>query len=132
MALGARSDLVSRMIRAAQLDVTLYEEVEADEGATGQAALVVLLIGMIAGLGSGLTRAAHGQSAWLIGGIIFGGIAALLAWVIWAYIAYFVGTQLFGGTATPGEMLRTLGFAQSPGVLRILAFVPLLGWLVSL
>src|SRR5437764_10913859 len=93
MALGARSDLVSRMIRAAQLDVTLYEEVEADEGATGQAALVVLLVGLLGGLASGLSQAAHGRTVLLISHMLGGGVAALIGWVIWAYVTYFVGTQ---------------------------------------
>ena len=34
---------------------------------------------------------------------------------------------LFGGTATIGELLRTLGYATSPGILRILSFIPVLG-----
>src|SRR5262249_7144360 len=58
-------------------------------------------------------------------------LSALIFWVVWAYVTYFVGTQFFGGTATPGEMLRTIGFAQSPGVLRILSFIPVLGGLIS-
>jgi hypothetical protein len=45
---------------------------------------------------------------------------------------YFVGTRFFGGTATYGELLRTLGFAYSPGVLLILRFVPILGGLITL
>jgi hypothetical protein len=46
------ASLVGRMIRAAKLDVDLYEEVEADTGATGQAMLVVVLSSVAAGIGS--------------------------------------------------------------------------------
>ena len=41
-----------RIIRAAKLDVNLYEEVEADKGALSQAMVVVVLSGIAAGIGS--------------------------------------------------------------------------------
>ena len=41
-----------RMLRAALLDADLYEEVEADRGATRQASLVVVLSAVAAGIGS--------------------------------------------------------------------------------
>jgi hypothetical protein len=132
MAAAGTPDLVARMIRAAQLDVTLYEEVEADESASGQAALVVLLAGLASGFGHGLAEMLGGHgSTTLVVGMIGGGVGQLVAWVIWALLTYLIGTGLFKGTATPGEMLRTLGFAQSPGVLSALVFIPLLGWLIS-
>jgi len=42
-----------------------------------------------------------------------------------------VGTTIFGGTGTPGELLRTLGFAGSPAVLHIFSFVPVLGGIIN-
>jgi hypothetical protein len=67
---------------------------------------------------------------------LFGSIgvacASLVGWGVWAGITYLVGTRLFHGTATWGELLRTLGFAQAPGVLLLLAFFPLLGWILHL
>ena len=36
------------------------------------------------------------------------------------------------GTATWGELLRTLGFAQSPRILLVLGIIPVLGRLVVL
>jgi hypothetical protein len=131
MAAAGTPELVARMTRAAQLDDTLYEEVEADESATGQAALVVLLVGMASGLGHGLYEMMHGHGAPpLIVGVIGGGLGQLIGWVVWAVLTYWIGTSLFKGTATPGEMLRTLGFAQSPGVLIALSFIPFLGWVI--
>jgi hypothetical protein len=60
-------------------------------------------------------------------------ISAFVAWLIWAAVTYFVGTSLFKGKSTIGEMLRVLGFAQAPGLLVIIpicgAFV---GWLWTL
>ena len=58
-------------------------------------------------------------------------MASLIGWVVWSFVSYFIGTKVFGGVATYGELLRTIGFAQSAGVLRIFAFVPFVGWLLS-
>jgi hypothetical protein len=131
MAAAGSSDLVARMTRAAQLDTSLYEEVEADESASGQAALVVVLVGMASGLGHGLWEMMQGHgSAALVVGAVGGAVGQLIGWVIWAFLTYWIGTSLFKGTATYGEMLRTLGFAQSPGVLIVLSFIPILGWVI--
>lgn len=51
---------------------------------------------------------------------------------MWAGITYLIGDKLLGGTATWGELLRTIGFAQTPGILGVLGGIPLLGWLVRL
>ncbi len=107
--------MMDRMLGAAMLDVEVYEEVEADETLTSQAAGVVAMVAVaqvIAGIGG------PGR------GFIIGPLAALLAWVIWAGVTYVVGDKIFGGTATWGELLRTLGFAQAPGILLVLAFLP--------
>jgi hypothetical protein len=116
----ARS-LTQRMIGAALLDVSVYEEVEADRNATGQAAIVVAIVAVCSAIGA----SGHGS-----GGIIGGLIGALVNWLIWAGLTYAVGTLLFRGTATWGELLRTLGFAQAPAVLNILGIVPFFGGLV--
>lgn len=108
-----------RIIRAAKLDVNLYEEVEADKGALGQAMGVVVLSSIAAGLGS-VERAG-------IGGILIGTILALIGWYIWAYITYLIGTKLLPEPQTKadhGELLRTIGFASSPGLIRILGIIP--------
>lgn len=118
--------MIDRMIRAARLDSNAYEEVEADENATVQAAIIVILASLAAGIG----LAEEG-----IGYILLGVAAALLGWVASAAIIYFVGTRLFATEATSssvGELLRTLGFAQTPGILRILNFIPVVGLIISL
>ncbi len=109
-----------RMIGAAKLNIAIYEEVEADGTATGQAMGVVLLSSLAAGVGSAALGA----------GVIASVVAALLLWVIWAFLTYLVGTRLLPEPQTHadmGQMMRTLGFAQSPGVLRILGGVPGIG-----
>ena len=118
---AASQSMFTRMKRAALLDVGLYEAVEADRSATAQAAAVVALVAIAQAIGS-----ADGGA----GGIVATLMAALVGWFIWSGITYLIGDKLLGGTATWGELLRTIGFAQSPGVLGILGIVPLLGVLI--
>jgi len=114
-----------RIIRAAKLDVSLYEEVEADRSAMGQAMGVVVLSAVAAGIGSiGTTGVA---------GIFMGTLAALVGWYVWAYITYYIGTKLLPEPQTKadlGELLRTIGFASSPGLLRVLGIIPFLSGII--
>ena len=120
------ASLTDRMVRAAKLDVSLYEEVEADKGAMGQAMGVVILSSVAAGIGTiGITG---------IKGLFFGTIVALLGWFIWAFLTYFIGTRLLPEPQTKadhGELLRTIGFSSSPGVLRVLGIIPMLGAILN-
>jgi hypothetical protein len=125
------TSLTDRMLRAARLDVALYNEVEADLTATSQALSVVVLTAVASGLGYALGAAFGGRPERLVGGMIGGVLVELLGWAVWSFIMYFVGTRFFGGTATYGELLRTLGFAYTPGVLLILRFLPVLGGLIG-
>jgi hypothetical protein len=118
-----------RMLRAAKLDVHLYEEVEADKSAMGQAMGVVVLSSVAAGIGS------IGMGAAGPGGILVGIIIALIGWYIWAFLTYFIGTKLLPEPQTHadlGELLRTIGFSSSPGLIRILGIIPGLGQVVFL
>lgn len=94
------SNFGERIIRAVRLDVHLYEEVEADKEALGQAMLVVVLSSVAAGLG---TIAKGGLS-----GVLLGTVAGLISWYLWAYLTYLIGTKLFPEPQTradPGELL---------------------------
>ena len=119
----AQGDLVQRMLGAATLNIDTFEEVEADETATMQAAAVVAMVAVASAIGgvSGGTTS-----------IIFAPIAQIIGWLIWAGVTYLIGDKIFGGTATWGELLRTLGFAQSPGLLYFFAVVPFLGGILRL
>lgn len=123
MEIMGRRSLTERMKLAAMLDVGVYEEVEADASATGQAALVVGIVAVCAAIGG---AGAGGR------GVIAGLISAFLGWLLWSGVTYVIGDKLLGGTATWGELLRTIGFAQSPGVLYLLGIAPFFGWLVRL
>src|SRR6266511_5610497 len=125
------ASLPDRMLRAARLSVPLYEEVEADTTATTQALTVVVIVSLASGIGSGIAASMNQAGGNLIGSLIGGIVSALIGWAVWSFVIYFVGTRFFGGTATYGELLRTLGFAESPGVLSILAFIPVLGPIVG-
>ncbi len=113
------SSFTERMVGAATLSVPIYEELEHDREATGQAAAVVAIVAAAAAIGS-----YHWGPIWVAGAIV----AQFVGWFVWAAITLFIGTRLFGGTADMGEMLRTLGFAQAPGVLAVVGIVPILGW----
>ncbi len=121
------NNFLDRMVRAAKLDVNLYEEVEADSGSMRQAMGVVVLSSIAAGIGSIATSG--------LSGIFMGTIAALVSWYIWAYLTYFIGTKFLPEPQTSadlGELLRTIGFSSSPGLIRILGIIPGLGWVVFL
>jgi hypothetical protein len=113
------SSIQERMIRAAKLDADLYEEVEADPTAMGQATTVVVLAGVAAGIGN----LAQGGFA----GLVAGTLAALLGWYVWAFLVYWIGTRLLPEPQTRadhGELLRTVGFSSAPGVIRVLGVIP--------
>ena len=112
------SQYVNRIIRACKLDVSLYEEVEADNSATLQAASVVVLSSLAAGIGSISMGASN---------LIMAPLLSLISWYIWAYLIYLIGAKLFPEVNTKadhGQLLRTIGFSSAPGLIRIFGFTP--------
>jgi hypothetical protein len=108
-----------RIVRASKLDVKLYEEVESDKGAMGQAMGIVVLSSVAAGIGS-ITRTGPV-------GILVGTVTALIGWYLWAYLSYIIGTKLLPEPQTKsdiGELLRTIGFSSAPGLIRLLGVIP--------
>jgi len=120
---ATRHSFQERMLGAAKLDVPTYEEVEADTDATGQAAAVVAIAAVASAIGGASAGA---------GGVVAGLVAALLGWLVWSGVTYLIGDKLLGGTATWGELLRTIGFAHTPGVLYVLGIIPVLGGLIRI
>lgn len=118
-----RRSLLQRVAGAAALDAAVYEEVEADRRATWQAVAVILVSSLAAGVG------ARGFGAVGPGDVLFFTGIALMAWVAWAFVVYAVGS---GPMAQPqtradmGQVLRTIGFATAPGVVRLLGVIPAL------
>ena len=117
--------MIKRMIGAAKLDTAIYEEVEADTSATQQALTVVVLVALATGIGT------FGSGGPL--GLIVGIAAGIGLWALWAWVTYFVGTTILKSAETEanwGQLARTLGFAQSPGVLKVVGFIPVFGPIV--
>lgn len=120
------SGIVDRARRVVQLDQRVFDEIAHDPAATREAAIVVAVVAVASAIGG----AADG-----VNGIIVGVIGAILGWLIFAGMAWFFGTNIFGTPTTSASaesMLRTLGYAQAPNVLAIFGFIPVLGWLAAL
>ena len=119
--------LLERVIGVFKLDVQTFEEIEHDQNATVQAAIVVGIVALLGAIGSGISNAIGDGS--FIGGFIGSLVWAFVGWFILSAVIYFVGTSLFNGKATLDEMLRVLGFAYAP---QVLAIIPCCGWIVGL
>jgi hypothetical protein len=116
----ASSNFLNRVLRAAKLDAQLYEEVEADPSAMGQALAVVVLAGLAAGIGT--IGHFHGYGR-VLGGMLW----AIAGWFVWAVLTYWIGTRILPEPQTRadlGEMLRVIGFASAPGLIRVFGVLP--------
>lgn len=115
------NSFLQRLIGAAALDTAIYEEVEADRSATAQALVVVILSSLAAGFG------ARGLGGGTPTNVAFICIVALLAWAAWALLTFEIGVRLLPEPQTrsdPGELLRTIGFSATPGLLRVFGIMP--------
>ena len=119
MSVPGSHTFIERMMGAARIDPAIYTEVEHDTTATGQAAGLVAIVAVCSAIGS-----AGGGPMGMFSGVV----AALLGWLLWAGVTYLIGDKLLGGTATWGELLRALGFAQAPGVQISRAAQPTKQW----
>jgi hypothetical protein len=120
------STFTQRTIGAARLDVDIYEEVEADTTAMGQAMTLVVLSSLAAGVGSFREVG--------VVGVLITSIVALAGWFLWAGLTYLIGTKILPEPQTEsnvGELLRTIGFASSPGLLRVFSFLPAIGTIIT-
>lgn len=116
-----------RVVGVLKLDPHTFEEIEADESATGQALGVVLGASIASGVGAGII---FGPIA-----LVRSALAALAAWVIWALLTYWIGTRVLPEPqthATIGQLLRVIGFAYAPSFFAFFTFIPILGALVAL
>ncbi len=117
------SFFVRRLMGAAMLDAATYEDVEADRTATPQALAVVVGSSLAAAVGA---RGMEGASATL-SFFAAASVIALLTWATWALVIFEIGSRILPTPDTqvdPGELLRTLGFAATPGLIQVWAFLP--------
>jgi hypothetical protein len=113
---------LQRAIGAARLNAAVYEEVEADRHATRQALVMVVLSSAAGGIGVG--------SSLYDTPVLTRVFLALLLWIFWAALTCAIGLYLMPEPQTEtnvGELLRTIGFASSPGLPRVFGFVPFIG-----
>lgn len=119
----AHNTFLQRLIGALSLDRAIYEEVEADRSATSQALLVVVASSVAAGLGFAQ------PDSQAMNRIIFFSLLALMTWAGWALLTFEIGTRMLPERQTRsdvGELLRTLGFAATPGMLFVFGVMPML------
>lgn len=112
---------LNRVIGAAALNPAVYEEVEADRAATVQAMAVVALSSLAAGVG------AFGPAGARITTLAGISLFAFAVWGIWALLTLQIGARLFPTPRTQadmGQLLRTIGFATAPGILRVAGVIP--------
>ena len=117
----ASNSFLQRIIGAAALDAAIYEEVEGDPGATTQAFAVVVLSSVAAGIG------ARGLGEQTLANVAFITVVSLMAWAAWALVVFEIGSRIMPAPQTRvdvGQLLRTIGFAASPGLLRVLGAMP--------
>ena len=115
-----------RLVGAVCLRPAIYEDVEHDSSATLQAAIVVV----VASFTSSVAWYFGMASGWLI---FTGAMRALIGWLAGSAVLWFIGTRLLPGRDTEadlGQLLRTLGFAQAPGLFGVLAVLPVAGLFV--
>ncbi len=136
-----------------RLDTDVYEQVEHDQSATSQAAIIVFLTALLAAVSGFFSAQDLNEARETISTLegleefplldtfldfspgsaaLQGFIGVFMSWILWSAITNFVGTRLFDGEATFGEMLRVLGFAQAPRLLTLFIFIPCLGGLLSI
>jgi hypothetical protein len=116
-----------RVVSALGLDPQVFEEVEADRTALGQALVVVLLAGLGAGIGNTGLRSDGG------GAIVAVTIVTVVGWVGWAWVIARLGTRVMPSPSTSadlGQVLRTLGFAAAPAMFRAFEAVGGLRWVL--
>ena len=113
------SIFLNRLFRAAKLDAGLFDEVIEDTGTLFQAMMAVFIYSAASAYG-GFGRAG-------VAGINFGMITTLIGWYIWAFSNYFIGVRLLPEADTSADrkaVLRAMGFASSPGLIRIVGLIP--------
>lgn len=116
-----------RIIGVFKLDTAVFAEIEHDQTATSQAAVIVAIVAVLSAIGSGIGAAIGGRGG-ALGSILFALVWTFIGWIIWSAVTYFVGTSLFDGQADMGEMMRVIGYAYAP---QMLGIIPCIGSLVG-
>src|SRR5438093_946670 len=121
-----------RAMRAFRGEAALFEEVEKDPAATNEALIIVAVTAVSLGIGSAVGPMVMGAPGGGVVRLVVSVIGALVGWAVFSFVAYFIGTKLFGADATWEEVLRTLGYAYTPLIVGIVGIIPIIGGLVIL
>ncbi len=150
--------MINRIRGVMRLDPAICEQVEHDQSATGQAAIILFLVVLFNRIGRFLiVPTLNMLEEWLSDldipsiDILFESdmldlsvgassnifslgsfVSAFLNWLLWSALIYFIGTRLFKGESTFSGILRLLGFAQAPRIFTIFIFIPLVGGFIYL
>lgn len=126
--------MFNRILGALSFNSATYQEVARDPHATGQVALIVTLVALLAGFISAFTFATPGgENFGATEGVLFAlanVIAALVAWGASAFAATVVASALLGGKTTLGEMLRVTGLASAFNILGVHPLLGIAGWVL--
>jgi hypothetical protein len=119
----------ARVWRAARLDATVYAETKLDPSprAVLCAALVVVVAAAGSSIGFALLQQPNRGFGELVAAGVGGLVGGLVGLALWSVLSGWVGTAFFRGQGTSGQMLRTSGLAQAPGLLGILVGLPGVG-----
>lgn len=120
------ASLGQRVTGAMKADVAIFEEIEQDPNAMGQAVAVIVIAGVASMIGD-IFRSGIGAGMMAL-------IFSLVGYGIWTVLVTLIGTKLMPEPATKAdfaETFRTIGFAAAPGIFNIFAIIPILGWLIK-
>jgi hypothetical protein len=114
-------------MRAIRLDASVFREIAEDKNAMTEAAIIVVIVAILSSIGSAI-----GSDSFFVTLIVTLLLAILVNWLLWAVLTYFVGVYVFQGKSDIPEMMRVLGYANAPNLLGLFAFIPCVGWIISL
>ena len=119
--------MLDRIMRAIRLDRTLFRQVADNPEYMNEAIIIAVAVAVVAGIGALFSpeQPVLGFVGRFINELLFG-------WVLWAAIAYVVGTNMFRGRSSVKEMMRTLAYASAPRLLGVFGVIPCVGWLFAI
>ncbi|HEY8489965.1 MAG TPA: hypothetical protein VIO14_03135 [Dehalococcoidia bacterium] len=127
--------LFNRVLRVAQLDTSVFEEVKNDAAGTIPSIIVAAVAVVVASLGGLLwwvVNDGNDTGEFLVRSVILGSAFAVALWFAWVGVTYVLLTQIFKATADFQSLVRTMGLAAVPLVLMFLMFVPALDFSLAL
>jgi hypothetical protein len=123
--------IVSRLLRLARLDTTVFDEVRMDPAATASSLVIAAAATFASGLGGWLwwvQKAEFDEGRVFLYSVILGSLFGILLWLAWLLVAYVLLTQVFRERADLQQLLRTTGMAAAPLGLSLLLLIPGLGF----